>query len=310
MPKLAPPKDDVVTLADAIEAWQRSMRANNLAPKTQTTYGYAASKLVAHLGAGRPLAAITRRDHEAMLDALALAPASKAGIYRSLRAFWAFAVAHDELPVERDPMNGMKAPTIPEKAVEFPSDAQLRAILATCQAKSRHNFRGVRDEAIIRVLASTGARLSEIADLELDDVDLPGAAVRVMGKGRRERWLPLDEPTLLALKRYLDRERPRSPFAFTTTRVWVGPAGAFTSGGIAQMFTGRAESVKVKTHVHALRHRAISGMLKAGLSEGDTMALSGHRSRSMMDRYGRFDRAQRAHDAFRKATASGALPKL
>jgi hypothetical protein len=50
--------------------------------------------------------------------------------------------------------------------------------------------------------------------------------------------------------------------------------------------------------------------LKAGLSEGDVMSLSGHRSRSMLDRYGRYTRAQRAHAAFRKASASGAIPKV
>src|SRR4051794_9364414 len=116
MAKLAKPLPDVPTLADAVQAWQRSMRANNLSPKTATTYDYAAGKLIAHVGAGRPLDVITRRDHEAMLDTLALAPSSKASVYRSLRAFWSFVVAHDELPVAKDPMNGMKAPAIPEKA--------------------------------------------------------------------------------------------------------------------------------------------------------------------------------------------------
>jgi integrase len=85
-----------------------------------------------------------------------------------------------------------------------------------------------------------------------------------------------------------------------------------TPNGIAQMVAERGQKAGIarRVHPHELRHRFIATALKAGLSEGDTMALSGHRSRSMLDRYGRYTRSQRAQDAFRKASASGAIPKL
>jgi site-specific recombinase XerD len=291
------------------------MRSSNKSPKTVSIYTFAVQRLADLVGEDRPINRITRSDHEALFDALRSKdwkPASISTVYRSLRSFWKFAVAHDDLPVERDPMNGMDAPSIPETTVKFVSDAELRAILATCQSRSRHNYLGIRDEAILRVLASTGARLSEIANLTLGDVDLVGATVKVVGKGSRERYLPLDESTLLAVKRYLDRERPRHPAALATDLVWLARAGAMTANGIAQAVAerGKAAGIKHRVHPHELRHRFIATVLGAGLSEGDTMALSGHRSRTMMDRYGRFTRSQRAHDAFRRATASGAIPKV
>ena len=85
-----------------------------------------------------------------------------------------------------------------------------------------------------------------------------------------------------------------------------------TPGGIGQMLAdrGRRAGIKRRVHPHELRHRFIAVALAAGLTEGDVMALSGHRSRSMLDRYGRYTRAQRAHVAFRRASASGAIPQF
>jgi integrase len=312
--RMSKPLPAVVTLGDAIDAWQSSLKADGKSPKTITTYLYAVEQLAAHVGRDRALDSITRKDHEDMQGGLLarMKPTSVSTVYRSLRSFWGYVVEHDDLPVSKDPMNGLKPPRIPDVAVEFVSDDELRRILATCKDHSRHNYRGRRDEAIIRLLAATGARLSEIAMLNLADIDLVAGQIRVMGKGKRERWVPFDDQTGLALRRYLDRERPRHPSASSTDRVWLGPKGLFTSNGIGQMLAerGKAAGITRRVHPHELRHKFISRALRAGMSEGDTMALSGHRSRSMMDRYGRADRAERAHDAYRRLTASGAIPKV
>lgn len=313
---MAKPGSDETSLGEAIERWGRSLRSANKSEKTIRTYLDAAGKLSQHVSDLRPIDEISRDDHEAMLAALAekgWKPASRATVFRSLRSFWNWAVDHDGMPVHRDPMNGMKAPAIPEESLEFVTDEQLRAIIATCRSNSRHNFRGHRDEAIIRLLASTGARLSEVADVRLEDVDLVSKSpvATVLGKGRRPRELPLDEPTFDAMRFYVTRERPRHPSA-SSDWLWLARAGKLTAGGIAQMVAERGikAGVKRRVHPHELRHRFIATMLGVGLSEGDVMSLSGHRSRSMMDRYGRFTRSQRAHDAFRKAASSGVLPRL
>ncbi len=316
MPRLANPIAETVTLAEATDQWIRSLRSANKSPRTCQTYAYATGKLAEQLGPDRAVGAVSRRDHEDLLASLSdrgWKPSSVSTVYRSLRTFWAFAVAHDGLPVTRDPMNGMAAPVVPETVVRFPTDDEVRAVLATCQTASRHNFLGHRDEALIRIFATTGARLSEIALLRLQDVDLGlMPVIEVVGKGRRERDLALDDATLRAVRRYLERERPRHPAAASTDRVWLARAGLMTPNGIAQMVAERGieAGLPYRLHPHMFRHRAIAVMLGAGFSEGDTMAISGHRSRSMMDRYGQYTRSARALDAFRKASATGALPKL
>jgi site-specific recombinase XerD len=314
MSKLSPPLPDVLTLGDAVAMWERSLRAADKSPRTIGSYVYALAKLTNAVG-NRSIDTLTRADHEALmsdLQAQGLGAATRVAVHRPLRTFWKWAIAHPDVPVAKDPMAGMELPRVPEKVVEFVSDEQLRRILATCQAKSRHAYRAHRDEAILRVLAGSGARLAEVTNLCLADVDLGGQALRVTGKGRRERWVPLDEGALVALKRYLERERPRSSFAKSTNRLWLSSAGPMTASGIAQMFAqrGKAAGIARRVHPHELRHRFVATTLGAGLSEGDVMALTGHRTRSMLDRYGAFTRAARAQNAYRKATASGAIGKL
>ena len=75
-------------------------------------------------------------------------------------------------PVVTSPMAAVKQPTVEAKVAEFVTDSELRAIRATCQSRSRRNYRGRRCEAIIRLLGATGCQLSEIADLIVDDIDL------------------------------------------------------------------------------------------------------------------------------------------
>jgi site-specific recombinase XerD len=81
-------------------------------------------------------------------------------------------------PVVTSPMAAVKQPTVEAKVAEFVTDSELRAIRATCQSRSRRNYRGRRCEAIIRLLGATGCQLSEIADLIVDDIDLGSRSTR------------------------------------------------------------------------------------------------------------------------------------
>lgn len=292
------------------------MLAAHRAPKTVSTYLFALDRLIEYLGPAQKVATVSRRDLEGLQGALLgrMKPSSVLVIFGALRSFWKWAAGHPDMPVRGNPMEGMTPPRVPVQAVEFVTDDELRAILATCHSTSRHNFLGRRDEALLRLLATTAARLSEVAALRVNDVDLDGAVVRVMGKGRRERYLPLDADTVDALRRYLTRERPRHPAAGGPL-LWLSRGeGGMTPSGIAQMVAERGFMAlgqdHRRVHPHELRHRQIATLLGAGFSEGDVMALSGHRSRAMMDRYGAWNKAQRAHAAFRRASASGDLPKL
>lgn len=310
MPRLTRPTDDTtsLTLGEASLRWATHLRIANKTEATRAQYAYAMKVLVERLPAGLAIDAVTRSDIEGVVAALAdrWKPASVSSVFRPWRSFWKWAAEHPDVPVERDVMAGMEAPAVQVEQLQYPTPAEVSKVLATCKSRSRHNFRGTRDEAILRLFASTGARLAEVTGLRVEDVDLVSSlpTVSVLGKGRKWRTLPLDVDTTEALRRWM-RERSRSPFA-KGAAVWLGPQGPMTPSGIAQMVTARGTAVGVSLHPHAFRHFAIDSMLRAGMQEGDVMGISGHTSRSMMDRYGRDRRSERARDAFLKA----ALPRL
>jgi site-specific recombinase XerD len=316
MPRLAAPIKTDPTLLDAKDAWRASMFSAGRPPKTVRTYLYALDQLCQYLGYDYRLAAVTRRDLEGLQGSLLarMKPSSVLVVFGALHSFWVWAVGHQDMPITKSPMEGMSRPRVPTMAVEFVTDVELRAILATCKSQSSRNYLGRRDEALLRLLATAGGRLAEVGGLRVEDVDLLGSACRVMGKGSRERWLPLDEDTTNALRRYIERERPRHASAATSPWLWLSRGNRMTDSGIAQMVAERGKMAlgpdHRRVHPHELRHRAIATMLAGGMSEGDVMSISGHRDRGMLDRYGAFTRARRAHDAFRRAASRGELPKL
>ena len=183
------------------------------------------------------------------------------------------------------------------------SDEELRRLLATCAGR---DFTARRDNAIIMLFLDGGFRLSELADLQVADVDLPDRIVYVAGKasrrsGPRHRAVPLGVKAARALDRYL-RERRRHPYA-ETPRLWLGSRGrpVLSADGIEAMLERRGATAGIRgLHPHAFRHTWAHAFRAAGGNEGDLMLLGGWRSRAMLDRYGKTAAADRAADAYRR----------
>ncbi|MGH7697365.1 MAG: tyrosine-type recombinase/integrase [Candidatus Dormibacteria bacterium] len=162
-----------------------------------------------------------------------------------------------------------------------PNEDDLRRLLKACEGKT---FEDRRDAAIVTVFIDTGARLSELALLKLQDVDLEHRLVRVMGKGRRAQALPLGAKASLALNRYL-RMRPTHRLA-RLDALWLGHAGRMTPDGVGFTIRRRARMAGIEElHPHSLRHGFAHSWLAGGGNEGDLMALAGWRSRTMLQRY-------------------------
>lgn len=290
-----------ITLADAVARWQVSLQAENRAPRTIHQYMYALDVVTQVIGSLTPLEGIDPTSIDMLVVTLQgreWKPATVSSVERPLRTFLKWCVGRGL--VRTSPMDGRKPVTVPVEQVRFPSAVELRAVLATTNSRSRWAFRARRDEAIIRLFASTGLRLAELNGLRLQDVatDTMSAAVTVLGKGRKYRTVPLDDATAAALRTYLTRERPRSPFSGVSDRLWLASKGPMTDSGVAQMVADRGASVGVPLHPHALRHYAIDQMLRV-MSEGDVMRITGHTTRAMLDRYAAALGAERADVAFR-----------
>lgn len=330
MPRLKPPITENATLAEAIESWGYALEATGKSPKTVDIYLWSVRRFETWMianGRTTQLDRIRLTDHERFqTDMLAnTRPASAAIVFRSLNVFWKWAITRPELGVTKSPMVGLSAPHVPEEhiqeAADHVSDDELRRILATCRSGSRHDFLALRDSAIIRILATTGLRLSEATNLTLDSFDSAARTLTVIGKGRRRREVFLDPDTMDALRAYLTRGRPRHAEAEHTNRLWLGGGGrsmgktapgVLTSNGVAQMLASRAESAKIgrRVHPHELRHYWADTVLAAGMSEGEAMQLGGWRSRALLDRYAQAGAGRRALESARQLAIAGRLPRL
>jgi integrase len=191
-------------------------------------------------------------------------------------------------------MEKMRPPMVPERPVPVLSADRLRALVATCSGKS---FIDRRDEAILRLFADTGLRLSELAHRTVADVDLDDGLATVMGKGRCPRAVTFGAKTTAALDRYL-RMRGRHKRA-AEPALWLGPKNrqAMTVNGIGHgPPAGRRGRHPRSCTTHAPAH--VRPLLAGrGRQRGRPHPHHRLKSRAMVNRYGASAADQPACDA-------------
>jgi integrase/recombinase XerD len=149
------------------------------------------------------------------------------------------------------------------------------------ESKRRHTSVGLRDRAILLLLARLGLRAREIVLLELDDIDWTRACLRIHGKGRQERPLPLPFDVGQAVTAYLKNGRPTSSCRRVFLRTRAPVRGLNNSSAICQIIRRALKRARIESATkgsHQFRHALATDMLRQGLSLTEIGQLLRHRS--------------------------------
>src|SRR5262249_12889900 len=122
----------------------------------------------------------------------------------ALRSFFQYLRRKGE--VASDPTQGIGSPEVKKPLPRTVEGDHVRALMTFLGLRA--TLEGMRDHAMLRLLSATGMRVGELVMVDVEDIDFDQGRVRVVGRGNRERSLPLDQATLDSIRIYLDQGRP------------------------------------------------------------------------------------------------------
>ena len=199
----------------------------------------------------------------------------------TLRTF--FTWAQEEELVHANPTRGMRTPKRENHLPPVLSREQMNQLLTTLQerrAQDPRDARLLRLEAVVEVLYASGMRISELTGLDLQSVDRANKTVRVLGKGNKERVVPLGTPALKALNRWVSYGRPQwiPEGAQGVTALFIGPRGGRANARqIREDLTRLLRTVEntQASGAHVLRHSAATHLVDGGADIRSVQELLG-----------------------------------
>lgn len=248
-----------------------------LAPNTVVAYSADLMRLEAALPRTKELHQVGRDE---ILDCLRRmrvedrSPRSVARWLVAVRVFFAYLLA--EKVITEDPARHLDAPRLWRSLPQVLSFPEVEGLLA---APERGEPRGLRDAAMLEVLYATGVRVSELLGLRLNDIHLDAGYLRCLGKGSKERVIPLGGQADATLQLYLAKARPvllqgkRSDVLFVNLR-----GGPLTRQGfwkIVKRYGVRA-GISGKLSPHVVRHSFATHLLENGADLRSVQIMLGH----------------------------------
>jgi integrase/recombinase XerD len=250
-----------------------------LSPHTVAAYGRDLTYLSRFAaGRGASPAALDRRALDAFVQQLmgeGRSPRSVARLVACLRSFYRYLVVHGHLTAS--PAADLRAPRAIRPLPAFLGIEQVDALLA---APDVSTARGVRDRAMLELLYATGLRVSELVALKTRDLDLDDGCLTTVGKGRKERLVPIGDEAVAWVRRYLAEARPALAHGRPSPRLFVNArgGGSITRIGFWKLLRahGIRAGVSVRLSPHVLRHSFATHLLERGADLRAIQAMLGH----------------------------------
>jgi len=281
-----------VTWSEALAAYDRDLHGRGTAERTRRAYSVDLAQF-AEWACEREPGEVRHRDVRRFAAGLSSAGAAPATVGRKLaavRGLFDFLVRGGRLG--QNPAELVSSPKREQKLPKVLTAEQVRALLERIPARTPLEL---RDRAMLELAYSCGLRCEEIVNLDLGALDFETEQLRVLGKGSKERLLPVGEPAQRALRRYLDRGRhelrsdPREPALF------LSKSGRRLSNSDVTRRLGlwvREAALATGISPHSLRHSFATHLLEGGADLRAIQELLGHASISTTQVYTRVDAAR------------------
>ncbi len=278
----------------ALAEYDRDLRMRGSAERTRRAYGVDLGGFVEWASPqGLAPGDVRYRDvrrYAAGLSSAAAAPATVARKLAAIRGLYAFLVRTER--AGSNPAELVSSPKRSEKLPRVLSTEQMRTLLERIPARTPLEL---RDRAMLELAYSCGLRCEEIVNLDQESVDFEGERLRVLGKGSKERLLPVGEPARHALERYLAKGRRALADDPREDALFLSKSGRRLSNSDVTRRLGlwtREAALAAGVSPHSLRHSFATHLLEGGADLRTIQELLGHASISTTQVYTRVDAAR------------------
>jgi len=281
-----------VTWREALAEFDRDLQRRGLAERTRRAYGVDLGQFVEWVGDGA-LADVRHRDVRRYGAGLSSGGAAQATVARKLaavRGLFDFLVRTER--VGQNPADLVSSPKREEKLPKVLSGEQVRTLLERVPARTPLEL---RDRALLELAYSCGLRCEEIVNLDTGSIDFDAEQLRVLGKGSKERLLPVGEPAQRALRRYLERGRRALVAEHAEPALFLSKSGRRLSNSDVTRRLAlwvREAALAAGVSPHSLRHSFATHLLEGGADLRTIQELLGHASISTTQVYTRVDAAR------------------
>jgi len=221
----------------------------------------------------KDLISLKKEDIKDFLDNVEATARTKAHYLTVFNSFYKYLVFMDK--IKSNPCDGIKAPKLEKKLPTYLTNEEIAKLFNIRLTKPVD----YRNKAILEVMYATGARISEVINLELNQIDFEECIIRVVGKGKKERIIPLDDVAIEALDNYINNYRPFLIKNETCNYVFLNKNGEKISRQmIFKMLKNLANKAGITKEIspHTLRHSFASNLLNNGADLRVIQELLGH----------------------------------